>query len=109
MDIVFEKMIMTLLLALWLWLFCSMYREWWKKKQRQHGYCRSRCQGETQMAICHMGMENVPAPVSAVSGYAGSPIRTLIMKGPAAGQASSVSLLANPPAITLNKRLHTGC
>jgi len=31
MDIVFEKMIMTLLLALWLWLFCSMYREWWKK------------------------------------------------------------------------------
>jgi hypothetical protein len=108
MDIVFEKMIMTLLLALWLWLFCSMYREWWKK-QRQHGYCRSRCQGETQMAICHMGMENVPAPVSAVSGYAGSPIRTLIMKGPAAGQASSVSLLANPPAITLNKRLHTGC
>lgn len=61
------------------------------------------------MAICHMGMENVPAPVSAVSGYAGSPIRTLIMKGAAASQASSVSLLANPPAITLNKRLHTGC
>lgn len=31
MDIVFEKMIMILLLAVWFWLFCSMYREWWKK------------------------------------------------------------------------------